>query len=75
MVEGTRADPLQLCATPPRTYGQLDYSFLHPLSRQGPLRTPDEWRQIIEDGGGRLVERIAGFRLIPSWVGLYIVSL
>lgn len=75
MVEGTRADPSALCASPPRTYGQLDYSFLHPLSRQGPLRTPDEWKQIIESAGATLLDRIPGFRLIPSWVSLYVIGL
>ena len=48
MAEGTRADPVELGARPQRTYAQLDYSFIHPLSRQGPLRSPEEWEQMIE---------------------------
>jgi SAM-dependent methyltransferase len=75
MVEGTRADPLELNATPPRTFGQLDYSFLHPLSRQGPLLTPPEWEELIGQAGARLVERVAGFRIIPSWIQLYMIGL
>jgi len=75
MLEGTRADPQALCASPPRTFGQLDYSFFHPLSRQGHLRTPEEWRKIIEDSGGTLLDCIPGFKLVPSWICLYIISL
>jgi SAM-dependent methyltransferase len=75
MVEGTRADPLELNATPPRTFGQLDYSFLHPLSRQGPLLTPPEWEQLIDRAGAQLIERVPGFRIIPSWIQLYVIGL
>jgi SAM-dependent methyltransferase len=75
LAEGTRADPVALCENPPQTYAQLDYSFFHPLSRQGPLRTPDEWKQIIENAGARLIERVPGFGLIPAWISLYIVGL
>jgi SAM-dependent methyltransferase len=75
MVEGTRADPVELGASPPRTFGQLDYSFLHPLSRQGPLRTPDEWERIIDQAGAKLLERVPGFNLVPAWISLYVIGL
>jgi hypothetical protein len=75
MVEGTRADPVKLGASPPRNFGQLDYSFLHPLSRQGSLRTPDEWERIINQAGAQLLERIPGFNLVPAWISLYVIGL
>jgi SAM-dependent methyltransferase len=75
LAEGTPADPLALCENPPPTYAQLDYSFFHPLSRQGPLRTPDQWKQIIENAGARLIERVPGFGSVPAWISLYIVGL
>jgi SAM-dependent methyltransferase len=75
MLEGERADPAALFAAPPRTFAQLDYSFIHPLSRQGALRTPAEWEQIIDAAGATLVERIPGFGQVPGWISLYIISL
>jgi SAM-dependent methyltransferase len=75
MLEGTRADPFKMNKARARTYSQLDYSFIHPLSRQGPLRTPEEWEAIIQKAGGRLVDRIGGFNLIPSWISLFVVQL
>ncbi|MBZ5644085.1 MAG: methyltransferase domain-containing protein [Acidobacteriia bacterium] len=75
MLEGERADPAALCAAPPRTYAQLDYSFIHPLSRQGPLRTPAEWGEIIKSAGATLIERIPGFGQVPGWISLYIIAL
>jgi len=75
MAEGTRADPVQTGAVPPRNFGQLDYSFFHPLSRQGPLHTPDEWQAIIQDAGATLIERIPGFKLVPAWMSLYVIGL
>lgn len=75
MLEGERADPASLFATPPRTFAQLDYSFIHPLSRQGPLRTTAEWEVIIKSAGARLVERIPGFGQVPGWISLYIIAL
>ena len=75
MLEGERADPLALCASPPRTYAQLDYSFIHPLSRQGPLRTPAEWGEIIKSAGATLLDRIPGFGQVPGWISLYIIAL
>jgi hypothetical protein len=75
LLEGTRADPLETGRAPQSNYAQLDYSFIHPLSRQGPLRTPDEWREIIERAGARLLERIPGFKLVPGWISMYIVGL
>jgi len=75
MLEGERADPAALEAAPPRTYAQLDYSFIHPLSRQGPLRTPAEWEGIIRAAGARLLERIPGFGQVPAWISLYIIGL
>lgn len=71
IVEGTRANPFEKKTGPVRSYAQLDYSFIHPLSRQGPLRTPDEWGAIIEDAGAKLLEVVPGFKLVPSWVNLY----
>jgi SAM-dependent methyltransferase len=75
MLEGERADPAALCANPPRTYAQLDYSFIHPISRQGPLRTVTEWEEIIQSAGATLVERVPGFAQVPGWISLYIVNL
>jgi SAM-dependent methyltransferase len=75
LVEGSRADPYERKSTPVRSYAQLDYTFIHPLSGQGPLRTPNEWQRIIEGTGARLLETIPGFKLIPSWVNQYIVQL
>ncbi|MGA2326661.1 MAG: class I SAM-dependent methyltransferase [Bryobacteraceae bacterium] len=75
MLEGTRANPIEMCEAPPRSFSQLDYSFIHPLSRQGPLRTPDEWQQIIENAGAKLLDRIPGFKLVASWISMYIVGL
>jgi len=75
LAEGTRADPIALCENPPQTHAQLDYSFFHPLSRQGPLRTPDEWKTIIENAGAKLIERVPGFGLIPAWISLYVIGL
>ena len=75
MLEGERADPAALLAAPPRTYAQLDYSFIHPLSRQGPLRNPAEWEEIIRSAGAKLLERIPGFGQVPGWVSLYIIAL
>lgn len=75
MLEGERADSAALFASPPRTYAQLDYSFIHPLSRQGPLRKPEEWQEIIRSAGATLVERIPGFAQVPGWISLYIIDL
>jgi SAM-dependent methyltransferase len=75
MLEGERADPVALFAAPPRTYAQLDYSFIHPLSRQGPLRTPAEWGEIIKSAGATLLERVPGFGQVPGWISLYIIAL
>jgi SAM-dependent methyltransferase len=75
MLEGERADPAAMCTKPPRTYAQLDYSFIHPISRQGPLRTVKEWEQIIRSAGATLVERVPGFGQVPQWISLYIVDL
>jgi SAM-dependent methyltransferase len=75
MLEGERADPAALFATPPRTFAQLDYSFIHPLSRQGPLRTASEWKEIIKSAGGTLIDRIPGFGQVPGWISLYIIAL
>ncbi len=75
LAEGTRADPVAMCKNPPATYAQLDYSFFHPLSRQGPLRTPEEWKGIIENAGAKLVERIGGFGTIPGWISLFVIEL
>jgi SAM-dependent methyltransferase len=75
MLEGERADPAVLNANPPRTFAQLDYTFIHPISRQGPLRTSAEWEQIIKDAGATLVERVPGFGQVPGWISLYIISL
>jgi SAM-dependent methyltransferase len=75
MLEGERADLAALQAAPPRTYAQLDYSFIHPLSRQGPLRTPTEWEDIIRSAGAKLLERIPGFGQVPGWISLYIIGL
>lgn len=71
IVEGTRANPFEKKTGPVRSHSQLDYSFIHPLSRQGPLRTPDEWRAIIEAAGATLLDIVPGFKLVPSWVNLY----
>ena len=75
MLEGERADPAALFAAPPRTFAQLDYSFIHPLSRQGPLRTAAEWEEIIKSAGATLLERIPGFGQVPGWISLYIIAL
>jgi SAM-dependent methyltransferase len=75
MLEGERADPVAFCAASPRTFAQLDYSFIHPLSRQGALRTPVEWEQIIKSAGATLLERIPGFGQVPGWISLYIIAL
>jgi SAM-dependent methyltransferase len=75
MVEGTRADAAAMGTAPRRSYGQLDYSFFHPLSRQGSLLTPDEWQQVIESAGAKLIDRIVGQQLIPSWISLYVIDL
>lgn len=75
MLEGERADPAALYANPPRTFAQLDYSFIHPISRQGPLRTVKEWEEIIKSAGATLVERVPGFAQVPGWISLYIVDL
>jgi SAM-dependent methyltransferase len=75
LVEGARADPIRFGATPQRTYAQLDYSFIHPLSRQGPLRTPEEWEQLIAAGGARLLKRVDGFNLVPAWISAYVIKL
>jgi SAM-dependent methyltransferase len=75
LAEGTRADPVAIGQSTPPTYAQLDYSFFHPLSRQGPLRTPDEWKTIIENAGAKLIERVPGFGLIPAWISLYVIGL
>jgi SAM-dependent methyltransferase len=75
MLEGERADPAAMFAAPPRTLAQLDYSFIHPLSRQGPLRTAAEWEDIIRSAGATLVERIPGFGQVPGWVSLYLIAL
>ena len=75
MLEGEKADPAALYANPPHTYAQLDYSFIHPISRQGSLRTVPEWEQIIKSAGATLVERVPGFGQVPLWISLYIVDL
>lgn len=74
MLEGSRADPVAIGAASPRTYAQLDYSFIHPLSRQGPLRSVKEWERIIEAAGARLLERIPGFGQVPAWISLYVIG-
>jgi ribosomal protein L11 methylase PrmA len=75
MLEGERVDPATLSAAPPRTFAQLDYTFIHPLSRQGPLRTATEWKEIIKSAGATLQERVPGFGQVPGWISLYIISL
>jgi ribosomal protein L11 methylase PrmA len=75
MLEGERADPAVLNAAPPRTFAQLDYTFIHPISRQGPLRTAAEWEEIISSAGATLLERVPGFGQVPGWISLYIISL
>ena len=75
MLEGERADPVALNANPPRTYAQLDYSFIHPISRQGPLRSVAEWEDIIKAAGATLRERVPGFAQVPGWISLYIIDL
>lgn len=75
MLEGERADPVSLGARPQRTYSQLDYSFIHPLSRQGPLRTPGEWEEMIKSAGAQLRERVPGFAQVPAWISLYVIDL
>jgi cyclopropane fatty-acyl-phospholipid synthase-like methyltransferase len=75
MAEGTRADPYEKRIGPVRSHAQLDYSLIHPLSRQGPLRTPDEWKQIIESTGATLLDRVPGFKLVPSWISVYVIGL
>lgn len=75
MLEGERANPAALGANPPRTHAQLDYSFIHPLSRQGPLRTAKEWEEIIHSAGTKLIERIPGFGQVPQWISLYVIGL
>jgi SAM-dependent methyltransferase len=75
MLEGERPDPVALGAHPQRTHAQLDYSFIHPISRQGPLRTPAEWEGIITAAGARLRERVPGFAQIPAWISLYVIEL
>jgi hypothetical protein len=75
MAEGTRADPYERRPGPVRNHAQLDYSLIHPLSRQGPLRTPDEWRAIIESAGARLIDRVPGFKLVPAWISVYVIGL
>lgn len=75
MLEGERADPVALNANPPRTFAQLDYSFIHPISRQGPLRTVAQWEEIIKSAGATLVKRVPGFAQVPGWISLYIVDL
>ena len=75
MLEGERADPAALNASPPRTYAQLDYTFIHPISRQGPLRIPAEWEEIISSAGATLLELVPGFGQVPGWISLYIISL
>jgi SAM-dependent methyltransferase len=75
MAEGTRSDPYEKRTGPSRNHAQLDYSLIHPLSRQGPLRTPDEWKEIIESTGAKLLDRHAGFKLVPSWISVYVIDL
>jgi SAM-dependent methyltransferase len=75
MLEGERADPAALYAAPPRTFAQLDYTFIHPLSRQGALRSVLEWEEIIRSAGATLLERIPGFAQVPGWISLYIIAL
>jgi SAM-dependent methyltransferase len=75
MLEGERADAAALGINSPRTHAQLDYSFIHPLSRQGPLRSVKEWEQIIHDAGAKLIERIPGFGQVPQWISLYVIGL
>jgi SAM-dependent methyltransferase len=75
MLEGARADPAAMSANPPRTFAQLDYSFIHPLSKQGPLRTPEEWKQMIESAGAKQLDRITGFGPVPAWISLYVIGL
>ena len=75
MLEGERADPAAQFATPPRTFAQLDYSFIHPISRQGQLRSVSEWEDIIKSAGATLRERVPGFGQVPGWISLYIVDL
>jgi SAM-dependent methyltransferase len=75
MLEGERADPVAVGARAPRTLSQLDYSFIHPISRQGPLRTPSVWEEIFRAAGATLVERVPGFGPVPGWVSLYVIDL
>jgi SAM-dependent methyltransferase len=75
MLEGERADPAALSAAAPRTLSQLDYSFIHPLSRQGPLRTAAEWEEIIQSAGAKLIQRVPGFGQVPGWVSLSLIAL
>jgi hypothetical protein len=75
MLEGERADPVALGQRTPPTYAQLDYSFIHPISRQGPLRSVEEWETIIHLAGARLEKRVPGFAQIPGWISLYIIDL
>ncbi len=75
MLEGERADPAALQAKPPRTFAQLDYSFIHPISRQGALRSAAEWEALIARAGVTLQKRVPGFAQVPGWVSLYVITL
>jgi hypothetical protein len=75
MLEGERADPVSFGARLQRTHAQLDYSFIHPISRQGPLRTAAEWEEIINSAGAQLRERVTGFGQVPAWISLYVIDL
>ena len=75
MLEGERPDPKVVGAQPQRVYAQLDYAFIHPISRQGPLRTPAEWESMITAAGAKLRERVPGFAQVPAWISLYVIDL
>ena len=55
-LEAPPAKPFELGAAEQRDHFLLDYLLVHPLSRQGLPRPPEEWASIAEESGCRDVQ-------------------
>jgi SAM-dependent methyltransferase len=71
MLEVIPGDPDEMGRTPPTDFNLLNYGFIHPLSRQGSPRPPDDWNAIFRSVGCEPLE----LRRINDEVGMYLVRL
>jgi SAM-dependent methyltransferase len=71
MLEVIPGDPDEMGRTPPADFNLLNYAFIHPLSRQGSPRPPEDWKAIFLAAGCKSLE----LKRINDEVGMYLVRL